>query len=102
MLPATGDHKLMFHPMTSCGNGGRLWRSFLRSKAGCAAPSHLHLEAILASPESFRSLQAGRPFVVTDPNPPIKYSDLYLLIKTLAITRFYTINLQPIVMIIVS
>jgi hypothetical protein len=53
-------------------------------------------------PESSKLPQAGRPFVVTDPNPPITYRDLYFLIKTLATTRFRTIPLQPLPMILLS
>lgn len=67
-----------------------------------AAIAHLDFEAILASPESSKLPQAGRPFVVTDPNPPIIYSDLYLLIKTLAITHFRIFPLQPMPMVLIS
>ena len=66
------------------------------------AIAHLHFEAILASPDSSQLPQAGRPFVVTDPNPPIKYADLYFLIKTLAITRFHVIPVPPIAMVLMS
>ncbi|KAK0730222.1 hypothetical protein B0H67DRAFT_596427 [Lasiosphaeris hirsuta] len=66
------------------------------------ALAHLDFEAILASPESVSSSQAGRPFVITDPNPPITYDDLYFLLKTLAITPFRTIILQPVVLLLVS
>ncbi|KAL2024230.1 hypothetical protein VTK56DRAFT_9386 [Thermocarpiscus australiensis] len=66
------------------------------------AIAHLDFEAILSSPESASSPQAGRPFVITDPNPPILYSDLYFLIKTLAITPFRVAPLQPIVMVLLS
>ena len=66
------------------------------------AIAHLDFEAILALPNSSGLPQAGRPFVVTDPNPPIKYADLYFLIKTLAITRFHVIPLAPIIMVLLS
>jgi hypothetical protein len=66
------------------------------------AISHLDFEAILASPESCSSSQAGRPFVITDPNPPISYRDLYALVQTLAVTHFRTLPLQPIVMVLLS
>lgn len=66
------------------------------------ALAHLDFEAILASPESASSPQAGRPFVVTDPNPPVNYRDLYLLIKSLAITPFSIVPLQPIIMVLLS
>ena len=65
------------------------------------AIAHLDFEAILASPDSFKLSQAGRPFVITD-STPIKYGDLYFLIKTLAITRFHAIPLPPIVMVLLS
>ncbi|KAK4451537.1 hypothetical protein QBC34DRAFT_57388 [Podospora aff. communis PSN243] len=67
-----------------------------------AAIAHLDFEAILTSPRSSRLPQAGRPFVVTDPNPPITYSDLYFLIKTLAVTPFRTIPLPLVPMILLS
>ena len=46
--------------------------------------------------------QAGRPFVVTDPNPPITYSDLYLAISTLSIHPFRALILQPAVVLCLS
>ena len=66
------------------------------------AIAHLDFEAILASPESSSSPQAGRPFVVTDPNPPIAYRDLLFLVQTLAITPFRVLPLQPVVMLLLS
>lgn len=66
------------------------------------AIAHLDFEAILASPASSSSPQAGRPFVITDPNPPIRYQDLYFLVKTLAVTRFQAVALQPIMMVLLS
>lgn len=66
------------------------------------AVAHLDFEAVLASPDSFKLPQAGRPFVITDPNPPIEYGDLYFLIKTLAITGFHVIPVPPIVMVFLS
>lgn len=66
------------------------------------ALAHLDFEAVLASPESATSPQAGRPFVVTDPNPPITYSDLYFLLQTLAATPFRILPLQPVVMVLIS
>ncbi|KAL8383444.1 hypothetical protein RB595_010577 [Gaeumannomyces hyphopodioides] len=38
----------------------------------CGA-AHLDFEAVLARPASASSPQAGRPFTVTDPNPPIRF-----------------------------
>lgn len=66
------------------------------------AIAHLDFEAILAAPESAASPQAGRPFVVTDPNPPISYQDLYFLVETLAVTPFRILPLQPVVMLLLS
>ncbi|KXX74087.1 3beta-hydroxysteroid-dehydrogenase/decarboxylase isoform 2 [Madurella mycetomatis] len=66
------------------------------------AIAHLDFEAVLASPESASSPQAGRPFVITDPNPPISYRDLYFLIETLAATPFCISPLQPIVIVLLS
>ena len=45
---------------------------------------------------------AGRPFVVTDPNPPITYRDLYSVIKTLSIHSFRTIPVPPVLMLLLS
>ena len=66
------------------------------------AIAHLDFEAILAAPVSSSLQQAGRPFVITDPNPPIRYQDLYFLVQTLAVTRFRTVALQPIIMVLLS
>jgi hypothetical protein len=66
------------------------------------AMAHLNFEAILIDPKSASSPQAGRPFVVTDPNPPIRYRDLYFLLQTLAVTPFRILPLQPVVMVLLS
>ena len=60
------------------------------------------MEAVLARPGSHAAPQAGRPFAVTDPNPPIRYEDLWFLLNTLSITGFRTIPLPPIPMLLVS
>ncbi|KAK3934542.1 hypothetical protein QBC46DRAFT_399495 [Diplogelasinospora grovesii] len=71
--------------------------------AANAAIAHLEFEAVLASSPHAKSLpQAGRPFTITDPNPPITYGDLYFLVETLACTPFRTVTLQPIVMLLLS
>ncbi|KAK0718964.1 hypothetical protein B0T21DRAFT_295389 [Apiosordaria backusii] len=57
---------------------------------------HLYFEAILASNPN--APQAGRPFIITDPNPPISYLDMYYAIETLSITPFRLIRLPPITM----
>lgn len=61
--------------------------------------THLQHEAALARPwiESFR--QAGRPFVVTDPNP-LMYSDLYNAIEILSVHPFRIIEVPPVVMLL--
>ncbi|KAI0122013.1 hypothetical protein F4814DRAFT_445961 [Daldinia grandis] len=46
--------------------------------------AHLQHEAALARPWIESTRQAGRPFVVTDLNPPITYSDLYNASETLS------------------
>ncbi len=46
--------------------------------------------------------QAGRPFVVTDPGPPITYSDVYTAIEALTITPFRLVILQPVVLVLLS
>jgi hypothetical protein len=66
------------------------------------AVAHLDFEAVLACPDSATTSQAGRPFVITDPNPPIRYRDLYFLVQTLAATPFRTLSLPPIVMVLLS
>ncbi|KAK3311091.1 uncharacterized protein B0T15DRAFT_60939 [Chaetomium strumarium] len=66
------------------------------------AIAHLDFEAVLASPASASCPQAGRPFVVTDPNAPIAYRDLYLLVQTLAVTPFRALHIHPIVMVLLS
>ncbi|KAF4972338.1 hypothetical protein FSARC_1060 [Fusarium sarcochroum] len=63
------------------------------------AIAHLHHEAVLAGDYC---PQAGKPFVVTDPGPPITYGDLYTAIEVLSIRPFRTITLPPIVVLIVS
>ncbi|KAL8407331.1 hypothetical protein RB594_006241 [Gaeumannomyces avenae] len=64
--------------------------------------AHLDLEAILACPASASSLQAGRPFTVTDPNPPIRFQDVWFMLKTLSITPFRTLSLVPVLMLSLS
>ncbi|KAI0845004.1 NAD(P)-binding protein [Daldinia vernicosa] len=64
--------------------------------------AHLQHEAALARPWIESSRQAGRPFVVTDPNPPITYSDLYHAIETLSVHPFRVIKVPPVVMLLLS
>ena len=66
------------------------------------AVAHLHHEAALSSPSVQSAKCAGRPFVVTDPNPPITYRDLYSVIKTLSIHPFRTIPVPPVLILLLS
>lgn len=65
------------------------------------ALAHLQHEAVLAAAPGVPS-QAGRPFVVTDPNPPISYSDLYTAISTLSVHPFRTVVIPPLPMLLLS
>ncbi|CAJ2509187.1 Uu.00g142130.m01.CDS01 [Anthostomella pinea] len=66
------------------------------------AIGHLQQEAALALPPLKSARCSGRPFVVTDPNPPIRYNDLYTAIKTLSVHPFTTIPVPPIVILLLS
>jgi hypothetical protein len=67
------------------------------------AIAHLQHEAVLLSKNHVDEIpQAGRPFVVTDPNPPIAYSDLYTAISTLSVHEFHIIILPPIMLYLLS
>lgn len=66
------------------------------------ALAHLQFEAVLADPASATSPQAGRPFVVTDPCPPITYGALYDLMTTVAATPFRSISIPPVPMLLLS
>ncbi|KAI2602589.1 NAD(P)-binding protein [Hypoxylon sp. NC1633] len=66
------------------------------------ATAHLHHEAVLALPWPQSARYAGRPFVVTDPNPPITYSDLYTAIATLSVHPFRTIKVPPVVILLLG
>ncbi|CAH0003132.1 unnamed protein product [Clonostachys byssicola] len=63
------------------------------------AVAHLHHEAVLTTKNC---PQAGRPFVVTDPNPPITYRDLYNVIKFLSLHSFHVVVLPPILILLLS
>ncbi|KAI1319977.1 NAD(P)-binding protein [Xylariaceae sp. FL0255] len=65
------------------------------------AIAHLHHEAALLDPAS-TSKCSGRPYVVTDPNPPIAYSDLYTAIKTLSIHPFSVLHMPPAFMLLMT
>ncbi|CAK7226455.1 hypothetical protein SCUCBS95973_006205 [Sporothrix curviconia] len=64
--------------------------------------AHLNFEAVLADPRSSTAPQAGRPFVVTDPNPPIQFGDLWFAIEKLSVTPFRTMSLVAVQMLLVS
>ncbi|KAH8770806.1 hypothetical protein F5883DRAFT_50936 [Diaporthe sp. PMI_573] len=66
------------------------------------AIAHLQFESILAEKDSHSSTQAGRPYCITDPNPPIYYGDLYGLLSKLATTPFRMISLPPMPFVLVS
>ncbi|KAK3291483.1 uncharacterized protein B0H64DRAFT_303528, partial [Chaetomium fimeti] len=63
------------------------------------ASAHLDHEDVLLDKDA---PQAGRPFVVTDPNPPISYSDLYNAISTLSVRPFRTVTLPPVFVAVLS
>ncbi|KAH6657986.1 hypothetical protein BKA67DRAFT_203655 [Truncatella angustata] len=63
------------------------------------AIAHLHHEAALTKRNA---PQAGRPFCVTDPNPPITYSDLYMTIKALSVHPFLDVHIPPVIMLLLS
>ncbi|KAF2225656.1 hypothetical protein BDZ85DRAFT_231583 [Elsinoe ampelina] len=56
--------------------------------------AHLHHEAVLATKDA-SAPQTGRPFVITDPNPPIRYQDMYTAIETLSRFPFRCLYLPP-------
>ncbi|KAI1464807.1 NAD(P)-binding protein [Daldinia caldariorum] len=66
------------------------------------AIAHLQHEAALIQPWTESAKQAGRPFVVTDPNPPITYSDLYNAIETLSVHPPRIIKVPPVIMLLLS
>lgn len=46
--------------------------------------------------------QAGRPFVITDPGPPIMFGDLYTDVRVLSVHRFRIVTVPPIIMLLLS
>ena len=67
-----------------------------------AAVAHLQFEALLADPDAVSSSQAGRPFTITDPNPPITFGDLYYLLGALSVTPFRTVRIPPVIILLLS
>ncbi|KAI0595925.1 hypothetical protein F4775DRAFT_604250 [Biscogniauxia sp. FL1348] len=45
---------------------------------------------------------SGRPFVVTDPGPPIAYADLYAAVRTLSAHRFATLPVPPVAALLLA
>lgn len=70
---------------------------------GNVALAHLQHEAMLLSTPSISELpQSGRPFVVTDPNPPQLFEDIYLAIRVLNVLPWRAQYLQPVFMFLLS
>jgi hypothetical protein len=46
--------------------------------------------------------QAGRPFTITDPNPPIPYINMYLLTKMLAVMPPRLLSVPPVLVLLLS
>ncbi|KIW07487.1 uncharacterized protein PV09_01453 [Verruconis gallopava] len=44
----------------------------------------------------------GRSFVVTDPNPPITFSDIYTVLSTTSVTGFKATYIPPIFLLVIS
>ncbi|KAI1770984.1 NAD(P)-binding protein [Hypoxylon cercidicola] len=64
--------------------------------------AHLQHEAVLALPWPESSKHAGRPFIVTDPNPATPYFNLYTAIQNLSVHPFRTINVPPVVILLLA
>ncbi|KAI9150816.1 cholesterol dehydrogenase [Paramyrothecium foliicola] len=62
------------------------------------AVAHLHHEAALVA-GGHKAPQAGRAYVVTDPNPPISYGDLYTAISTLSVHPFELKIIPPVLIL---
>lgn len=71
------------------------------------AIAHLQFEAVLAAANADADSahlrpQAGRPFCITDPGPPIYYGDMYRAMETLVTTPFRIVRVPPLPMLLVS
>ncbi|KAI1339710.1 hypothetical protein F5Y15DRAFT_67342 [Xylariaceae sp. FL0016] len=71
------------------------------------AIAHLHHEAALVARPSSSGREgvakvSGRPFVVTDPNPPIRYRDLYACIRSLSVHPFTTVRVPPALVLLLA
>lgn len=68
--------------------------------AGHVGLGHLLFEAALLRPEV--PACAGRPFVITDPNPPPTFGDLYRLLATVAKTPCRVSFVPPVPMLLLA
>ena len=66
------------------------------------AVAHLDFEAVLANPRSSTAPQAGRPFTVTDPNPPVLFGDIYRAVEWLSVTPFHPPEVVGVLMLLVA
>ncbi|KAI0475477.1 hypothetical protein GGR56DRAFT_695172 [Xylariaceae sp. FL0804] len=48
------------------------------------------------------SRHGGRPYVVTDPNPPITFGDLYRCIQTLSVHRLVLVRVPPVAVLLLA
>lgn len=58
---------------------------------------HLLFESVLLT-TPFNSARGGRPFNITDPNPPITVGDLFNAISILTVTPFRLTSIPPVVL----
>ncbi|KAK5658792.1 hypothetical protein OQA88_1604 [Cercophora sp. LCS_1] len=64
------------------------------------ALAHLFFEAALA--QKAMPACAGRPFVVTDPGPPVAFADMYKLVTELSTTPVSVLIVPPVALLIVA
>ncbi|KAK0656641.1 hypothetical protein B0T16DRAFT_316951 [Cercophora newfieldiana] len=62
------------------------------------ALAHLLFEAALTK----TTKASGRPFVVTDPGPPLSFQDLYDLVIDLSVTPVSVMRLTPVILLLVT
>lgn len=62
--------------------------------------AHLQMEAALARPEMPKC--AGRPFNITDPNPPLAFQDLYDAVKELSLSPISMVFPPPIALLVLA
>jgi hypothetical protein len=61
--------------------------------------AHLLLESALLRKNA---PAAGKPFVISDPNPPIYFTDFYKILSTLAVTPFKVHYIPPVPLLLLS